>query len=303
MTVLGDVKSFLTTDAVIATSAPTGITASKAILNGQVNGADHLISAGASHGFVISTDAGHSMNVLTLVSGDTNPGTYSVEATGLVPSTSYYATAWAEINGNKVYGDAIQFTTAASKVNPDAADADYVDMGTKVDWAKYDVGAEETGALGGLYVYGDPSGLVKDTEGYAAPRTDVYNTESDIAFAGKMGNTASLEDYQELLAVSDSEWTEVNGVKGLLLTSRSTGNTLFFPAAGILSDGSVSNNDVYGAFWTGAIDDTNTDYAKCVKISESGISLRRLRWQAVFLFAPYASTGSADLLWLTTQRS
>ena len=60
-------------------------------------------------------------------------------------------------------------------------------------------------------------------------------------------------ECQELLDNTTNEWTQVNGVNGFKFTG-SNGNSIFIPAAGGCSNGSVSNVGDYGGVWSSSLD-------------------------------------------------
>ena len=71
------------------------------------------------------------------------------------------------------------------------------------------------------------------------------------------------DEIQELLDNTDSEWVEDykgSGVNGRKFTSKTNGNSIFIPAAGLCTDNSVDSIDVYGYVWSSSLDTSRSDY-------------------------------------------
>ena len=58
------------------------------------------------------------------------------------------------------------------------------------------------------------------------------------------------EDFKELCDNCTSEWTTRNGMKGRLFTSKTNGNSIFFPAAGYYNGTSLRNRGTSGYYWS-----------------------------------------------------
>lgn len=156
---------------------------------------------------------------------------------------------------------------------------EYVDLGlpSGLKWATMNVGASSETDYGLYFAWGE-------TQGYADASTKAFSwadykwTEDDGSTMSKYnatdGKTVSdLEDdaaqvacggswrmptateFQELLNTANctNAWTTVDGVNGRLFTSKSNGNTLFFPAAGYCYDGSVKYVGGYGGYWSSSL--------------------------------------------------
>ena len=59
-------------------------------------------------------------------------------------------------------------------------------------------------------------------------------------------------EIQELIDNTTKEWTQVNGVNGYKFTA-SNGNSIFIPAAGLCSDGSVYTVGGDGYVWSSSL--------------------------------------------------
>ena len=77
----------------------------------------------------------------------------------------------------------------------------------------------------------------------AADGKVVLDLEDDAAHVHMGGDwhMPMKEQLEELTANTTSTWTTINGVNGMLLTSKANGNSVFVPAFGNVSDGGVYN--------------------------------------------------------------
>lgn len=261
VTEYGDVKSFVTTSSAIGTADAAAVTASTATFGGTVNGVSDMLEAGTLvHGFKYAADASMVENGLD-IPVETATNSYTAVADRLVPNTTYYYAAYMMLNGAPVYGDVKSFTTAEGNLLADDVNADFVEMGTSVQWAKYNIGAEKEGELGGLYGYGDITGLNRSTDASDYASTDIVSTDADIAAAIGSGFLPSPADFSELLAVSEVEDATVDGVKGLRFTSRLSGNSIFLPVAGSREGTEITGEGLSGLYMTGIINDNNNAYS------------------------------------------
>jgi hypothetical protein len=73
-------------------------------------------------------------------------------------------------------------------------------------------------------------------------------------------------DFEELTANTISTWETLNGVKGRRFTSKTNGNSIFVPAAGYCSYGSVNGDSVVsvgslGCLWSSSLYESEPRYA------------------------------------------
>ena len=142
---------------------------------------------------------------------------------------------------------------------------DYVDLGLPSGtlWATCNIGASNPEDFGEYYAWGETqtkSTYTWENYRYAQgtswsdPRLTKYCSKSDmgnngftddlmvlqgsddpaVVIWGGGWHTPSYEQWEELMMNTKEQWTERNGVKGRLFTSRNNGQTLFLPAAGSL---------------------------------------------------------------------
>lgn len=167
----------------------------------------------------------------------------------------------------------------------------FVDLGlpSGLKWATCNVGAEKPEDFGLYFAWGE-------TEGYTAEdvNNDVkqfnwsdyklcggsnstltkYNNNSSY---GTVDNLTTLEqvddaaytsdktcrmptkaDFEELTANTTSTWETLNGVNGRRFTSNINGNSIFVPAAGFCSDGSVSLVGSVGCLWSSSLSESDS---------------------------------------------
>ncbi|MBJ2183839.1 MAG: hypothetical protein JFR38_04905 [Muribaculaceae bacterium] len=265
----GEVKSFITTDSEIATAAPADVEATTANLSGTINGMQDKLDAGTLAYGIIIAPASKSIEQGTKLPAEGTDNAFTVTAKGLVPNTAYQFAAFMTVNGADVLGNVQQLTTPVG-VNAEAESIDdYVNMGTRLEWCRYNVGAASEGDAGTLLGFGDITGFNYSTELYEYADADITGTERDAAVAAGMGFTPTLADWEELFAVCDIEEATVDGTAGMKLTSRTTGGTIFLPAAG-KREGTNIDYTYAGMYWTGNVRPDAADYASLIMV-HSGI--------------------------------
>lgn len=107
------------------------------------------------------------------------------------------------------------------------------------------------------YEFGPDSALTRynDTDGKT-----VLDSIDDAATQnwGEGWKMPTEEQFRELIANTNQEWTEVDGVQGAKFTSKVKGHTdkfLFFPAVGCARGGEVYEVGGYGHCWSVSLDD------------------------------------------------
>ena len=282
VTKYGDVKSFVATDAQIATADAADVTCTKATLAATVNGLEGILVEGETtmhYGFKISTSEANVQNGIDYpVSAKTNNVSQRVE--NLLPGTTYYYTSYFELADGFVYGDTKSFTTSAQ-------DMEYVDLGLSVLWAKCNLGAEAEQESGILLGYGDVTGMNQST--YLID----YNSAEDIAGTAKdilshvdidngalmHSTTPTADQISELIAKTTQTEAEVEGVKGIKFTGRN-GNSIFLPYAGYRDGTTKIGEGNQGLYWSGNNYSVASDYSHTLNLTNgtasSGLSARNL---------------------------
>lgn len=105
-------------------------------------------------------------------------------------------------------------------------------------------------------------------------KTELESTD-DAATAnwGSNWRMPTQEQFEELTANTEYEWTEIDGVQGGKFTSTVSGYTdkfLFFPAVGYAEDGEVNDVGDYGYYWSVSLNDENVDDAWVLNFGDGG---------------------------------
>ena len=189
----------------------------------------------------------------------------------------YWYRSFVEVGGTTYYGEPKHFGI------------EMVDMGCSVKWANVNVGAQEPEEYGGYYAWGETTPKsVYSSSNYVFGTTQNLGNDYNIsgspidAAAMNMGGGWRMPTYaemQELLNSCNSpEWVLQNGVKGYRFTSKTTGNTLFFPSAGVINDGTLYGEGYGGSYLTSTqcSDGSNASYVMTFYYSHThgGPSLR-----------------------------
>ncbi|MCR5360851.1 MAG: hypothetical protein K6E73_02430 [Bacteroidales bacterium] len=269
VTQFGEVKSFVTTDAAIATAEATGISSCKATLNGQLYNTDGAADATAA-GFRYALSEAEVADGFD-VAVEATAGSYSAQIAGLLPGTTYYYMAYSNIGPNALTGSVKSFTTAAQSM-------EYVDLGLSTLWAKYNVGAESEEEAGAKAGFGDQTFMLRSTSVDDYTPWDIAGTDEDnlalLSLDGESpmkSHTPTEAQFKELLEKTTQTQETVNGVEGIRFTA-SNGNSIFLPMAG-LREGDVEDEHTAGFYWTGNVSTLNETYAKSLSVSASGAEI------------------------------
>ena len=153
------------------------------------------------------------------------------------------------------------FTKCPDNNHPHAIDLG-LPSGTK--WCCCNVGASTPEGYGGYYAWGETSEksvYYWDTYQYGSSWDNVVNIGSDIAGTNydvahvRMGapwRMPSTAQQQELINNCSWQWTQQNGVNGILVTG-SNGGQIFLPAAGRRWDDVLYDAGEYGIDWSSSL--------------------------------------------------
>lgn len=256
VTYTGEVKSLVTTNAKVTTKTATG-TMMKATLGGDIT--DYPTGKGVSCGVVLAVSPEvEDVRAGLIVANPEVSGDFTIEQAGLLPNKTYYYAAYLNLGSGIVYGDVESFTTQAHNLN---IDGDFVDLGLSRKWGKYNLGASSVAEYGGLFAYGDLTGVNNSTkvDDYGQP-SNIYLTELDICFATYPVTTLpTADDFKELFNSCSYEWATKEGVSGYEFTGPN-GNKLFLPAAGSRTGNDVTGKGTLGNYLTGSINNGNKDF-------------------------------------------
>ena len=264
LTYKGAVQQAVLTDAKAITGEVKDLTANSAVLQGSLQ----LAPSEAASGIVISGAEGTEnvrAGVRIMASGIND--NYEIKAEGLLPNTTYHYTAYLDLGNGTVYGEERSFTTPEAEFNPDE---DLVDLGLSTKWAKYNVGATKATELGGLFGFGDMTGFQTsiNLEDYAS--ADIYKTDRDVAnkVYGSWVTMPTIDEFEELFTECKKEWVEEDGVAGYKFTGPN-GNSIFLPAAGTRTQGTVSGEGLNGYYLSGSINVTDNKFAMAYSFDQN----------------------------------
>lgn len=251
LTFTGEIRSLVTTDAEVKnvsdpSSSPFGASFEVSYASAPDNAVVGVVLAPSSD--VEEVRNGLHVATSNEVSGS---GNLTVTVKGLVPSTTYYYVPYINVGPGEVYGEVKSFKTPSYEFD---VDKDLVDLGLSVKWAKYNVGATSDTELGGLYGFGDVTGVMTsiDPADYGNGGEDTYKSLKDIAAVAYQNKATlpSARDWEELFNSCSLEWTSKDGVNGFKVTGPN-GNSIFLPAAGSRTLNEVTGEGTLGLYLTG----------------------------------------------------
>ena len=192
-----------------------------------------------------------------------NLGAYTYQLTGLQESTEYKVGAYAVNSEGMVKSEIVSFTTLKNEDDEDDDDEETeytsVDLGLPSGtlWAEHNVGALFPEGQGDFFAWGE----IEPKDSYTSDNCSSYHDDlGDIAgnpmFDAATANWGddwrmpTLEEMFELTQECTWTWTEVNGVAGYKVASKTNGNCIFLPASGFRVYGDLLDQNVYGYYWT-----------------------------------------------------
>ena len=147
-----------------------------------------------------------------------------------------------------------------------------VDLGlpSGLKWADRNIGAGSPERVGLYFAWGETTGYTAEQvkSGERSFKSGSYKAASistnltlkqDAAHVNLSGNwrMPTKAEYQELLDNCTATWTDDyngTGVAGRILTSKTNGNSVFFPAAGYCRNSSVYDVGSFGCCWSASWD-------------------------------------------------
>lgn len=280
VTYKGEVKSLVTTDAAVTTGDASAIDFAQATLAGSATNAPE----GATAGIVLAVVNDQETVRAGLRVDAVQTGNFSITKTGLLPAQTYYYAAFLDLGSSIVYGDVKSFTTSASEID---VDAEFVDLGLSVKWAKRNIGAKSETDLGGLFAFGDLTGVNPSIDPADYASADTYKTGNDlvnVATGGK-GTLPTAALFEELFRLCTTEWTVQDGVAGYKVTG-TNGNSIFLPAAGKRVASTISEEGTHGYYLTGSVNGGNSQFAVDYEFTSSaGARSTRAVYEAMSLRA------------------
>lgn len=194
----------------------------------------------------------------TLASSDNNSATVNV-ATVTETAVTATLTCVVTLTGNRTVQGTKEITIKERTVVQG-----FVDLGlpSGLLWANRNIGANAPEEFGLYFSWGNVEG---HAEGSGYDFSDAnYNASpgkqisGDIALSQDAANAywggdcrmPTRLEFQELYDNCDSAWVTENGVAGRRFTSKTNGNSIFFPAAGFYYGTSLINRGSYGRYWS-----------------------------------------------------
>lgn len=291
----GEIKSFVTTSGDLAAADPASLTATAVNLGGTVNGVSDLIEAETlDYGIILGTDAASLAATGNRIHPEGKTNSFTIPVENLVPNTTYSYAVYMIPGGKEMVSPAKTFTTPklcdASVESPD----DYVDMGTSVEWCRYNVGAAAEKANGALIGYGDVTGLKRSENPADYATGNIAQGAQDIAVASAMGYLPTKADFENLIAACDIT-KEDDCYK---FTSKKTGNSIYFPIDGIREGETVTEG--MGVYATGQSYGNEPDYTDVLMLNgteakmaiakrSTGVSVRPVRKPFAKVITPDSS--------------
>lgn len=215
------------------------------------------VEMGVCYGTSANPAADASFVSVTGSGAESGPATYKATLDGLTSGREYHWRAALKIDGQVLYGEDKTFVAGASGVSLEA-----VDLGLSVKWANMNVEAETLTEKGSLFSWGetqtktnfsiktykwydyDASKYTKYTSkpesAYKVDNKLVLDPEDDAAYAATSGEFRMplISELDELVDTSKTVMIgeTLNGVLGVRITGRKTGNSIFIPCAEYQTD-------------------------------------------------------------------
>lgn len=151
-----------------------------------------------------------------------------------------------------------QNTTTVSKPSKGTANGhEYVDLGlpSGLKWATCNVGATSPEDFGDYFAWGDTKTKSNYNWDNRNPEEigDISGNPKYDAARANWGGDWRMPEYKEFIELIDNcigKETTQNGVKGFKLTSKTNGNSIFFPAAGYCQGTKIYNIGSWGYYWS-----------------------------------------------------
>ena len=268
----------------------TGITLSEATLNMKPNDTKTLTA------MVMPEDAENK----TVAWESSNEAVATVSTDGLVTAVAEGSCVitCSATDGSGVFAECQ--VTVTSGTTPDPGNHAWVDLGlpSGTKWATCNVGANSPEEYGDYFAWGETApkdyydwsthkwcnGTYDTMTKYCTDSSYGYNgftdgkteldPEDDAATAnwGSGWQMPSLDQIKELYdsKYTTTEWTTQGGVNGGRITSKSNGNSIFLPAAGVRGDGEIIDAGSVGHYWSNSSDPGYGGSAACYLYFRSG---------------------------------
>jgi len=128
---------------------------------------------------------------------------------------------------------------------------EYVDLGLSVKWATCNVGASSPAGYGNYYAWGETttkSEYIEENKMFYSGNMAAHDTAR--ANWGGSWRMPTEDEMQELVDKCNWTWTILDSHNGYKVTSKTNGNSIFLPAAGLRRGKSFDNVSKRGAYWS-----------------------------------------------------
>lgn len=157
---------------------------------------------------------------------------------------------------------------------PDGNHPHAIDLGlpSGTKWCCCNVGASTPEGYGGYYAWGETSeksvynwntyAFYDKATGYISIGSDISGTQYDVAHV-RMGAPWRMPGHEQQLELMNNcsrQWTNLNGVNGILVIGPN-GGQVFFPAAGYRWDDGLNGAGSSGDYWSGMLNPLIDFYA------------------------------------------
>ena len=134
----------------------------------------------------------------------------------------------------------------------------YIDLGLPSGtlWASCNVGAKSPVDFGYYFQWGNPQPFTSESKELCSKDNYDYDKYDTFDSVGGV-KVPSMEQMKELKGETEHRWCIVEGVNGMLFTSKTNGNTLFIPASGARGGSHVFGIGQYSFVWSSFL---NSDY-------------------------------------------
>ena len=153
---------------------------------------------------------------------------------------------------------------------------EWVDLGlpSGTKWATCNVGASSPEERGDYFTWGETTTknnyIGSNASSSYYPSTLYLSQDAAYVNWGSSWRMPTKEEIDELVNTSYTTWTWTtqNGVEGIIITSKTNGNSIFLRAAGNRRNYDLINAGLDGYYWSSSDNTTNHNLAYCLHYSE-----------------------------------
>lgn len=159
---------------------------------------------------------------------------------------------------------------------------DIVDLGLSVCWATCNLGATSPEQSGNFYSWGETTpknSYKKSTYKFYVDENEgmnnAYGRECDAAFCalGEGWRVPTKAEVEELFAKCDHQFVCINGINGILFTSKINEGKLFLPACGSYYERGLSSVNYQGNYWTSSQCFEEDMYATAFSVTQKSFNI------------------------------